>query len=211
MRRRDFWEHAIRQERFKLLRTGQLLGALRAWEAIFKACPKCYQETGVGGKTKDRPCTEHEAGYKKARSDVWWAGERNQEERAARGQVRTDENPDAKSTETLERVEALRGSKTLETNPLNKWEAQYQRDKASDSWTAQDARLYEVECNYKGWLRMLLENEEMTEKEYLQELDRLRNEALELEHTTRAVAGTNKKVKRESHQPATQSGYTGLT
>jgi hypothetical protein len=215
MRRKDTWPYEIQKERFKLLRTGQLLSNLKAWEAIFKACPKCYQETArVGGKTTDRPCADHEEGYKKAKSDVWWAGERNIEERAARGQVRTDDSPESQGQaglETLQRVDDPFGRTSITTNPLNKWEARFQRDKAQDLWTERDARRYEVQPDYRGWLRMLLEEEELTEKEYLDEVQRLRNEAEELEFTTKALAGTNGKIRRDRHIPATQSGYTGLT
>jgi hypothetical protein len=193
---KEFFRYEAQKERFKLLKTGRLLSNLRAWEAIFKACPKCYQETArVGDKTIDRPCADHEEGYKKAKSDVWWAGEHNEAERVARGQIRTDTDTTPEGHEQL----AVEGStNTLDTNPLNKWEARYQRDKAEDLWSARDAKRYEVQPDYKGWLRMLLEEEEMTEKEYLDELQRLRDEASELEFTTRAIAGTNTKVKRDS-------------
>lgn len=195
---REFFAYEIQKERFKLLKTGMLLSNLKAWEAIFKACTNCHQEVSKkdAKKTIDRPCAEHETGYKKAKSDVWWAGERNIEERMARGQVRTDDGDTVPvGTETLQVVGQ---TKTLETNPLNKWEAAYQRDKASNAWTQEDAKLYEVQPDYKGWLRMMLENEEMSEKEYLTELQRLRDEAAELEFTTKAVAGTNAKAKRDN-------------
>jgi hypothetical protein len=194
LRLKDCFAYEIQKERFKLLRTGMLLSNLKAWAAIFKACPNCHQEVSKKAKSglKDVPCSAHEEGYLKAKSDVWWAGEHNVEERLARGQIRAQGIVTAQ-----EAVEGLVAS-TFTENPLNKWESAYQRDKAQQAWTADDARIYEVEPNYKGWLRMMLENEEMSEGEYLDELGRLRNEAIELEFTTKALAGTNAKFKRDS-------------
>jgi hypothetical protein len=211
---KDAFDYERKRERFKLLKTGMLLQNLMAWKAIFKACPNCYQEKAkVGDKTYDKPCKEHIEGYTKAKSDVWWAGERNLDERNARGQRRTEDALTTKEAlegtelptglETLERVNDAFGRTNITTNPLNKWEALYQRDKASDNWTERDARRYEVEPDYKGWLRMLLEEEEMTEQEYLNELARLRREANELESTTKALAGTNAKPKRDSRHNRT--------
>lgn len=201
---REAFQRERLKERFKLLRTSRLLSNLKAWEAIFKACPHCHTEASRSKSgTRNVPCEEHDKGYKKARSDVWWAGEHNQEERAARGQIRAEDlstelHPEISGLETLERIGDVFERKSLVTNPLNKWEAQFQRDRAQDAWTEEDARLYEVEPDYRGWLRMCLENCEMTEREYLDELQRLRQEANELEYTTRAVAGTNTKIRRDT-------------
>lgn len=169
---KEAFELERKRERFKLLRSGQLLHNLDVWEKLFKACSKCY----VGwsrGKTKNMPCPEHEEGYRKAKSDVYWAGENNIAERNLRGQHRV-ETP-APSQEVLEGLPASTG-----TNELNKWETWYQRDKAEGNWPA-DAKTYDVDPDYKGWLNMLLQNEEMTEHEYLTELGRLRDERRELE------------------------------
>lgn len=205
MRLKDIFAYEIQKERFKLLRTGQLLANLKAWEAIFKACPNCHQEVSRKDKDKtiDRPCTEHEEGYRKSRSDVWWAGERNVADREARGQKRHDETPAPAVTgqdEAFLKSVGIAGLADEPQNPLNKWEMAYQRDKAEGAWplTVKEQRLYDVENSYKGWLNKLLQDEELTEKEYLDELQRLRAEASELENTTRPVAGTNAKVKRDS-------------
>lgn len=181
MRVRDKWDYECKREYYKLLKTGQLLGNLRAWEGIFKACSKCYVRVRKG-KTFDEPCDEHSVGYRTAKSAVYWAGERNLAERNERGQVRAEGVVTAQ--EALEGVEPTIADRNEPQNPPNKWEVQYATDKAEGMWPGpanERARIYEVEPNYKGWLRMLLEEEEMTETEYLQELQRLREQGLEME------------------------------
>lgn len=168
---RDKWDYECKREYGKLMKTGQLIGNLKAWETIFKACPNCYVRI-YRRKEFDLPCDEHAFGYRKAKSDVWWAGEHNIEERDARGQVRA------------EGLETPMVNKDEPQNPLNKWEVLYAEDKASGAWPGTNgdmARYYEVEPTYKGWLRMILEEEEMTETEYLGEMQRLREQAQEIE------------------------------
>jgi len=172
---RACFEYERQRERFKLLRTGQLLHNLDAWQKIFKACPKCHTEASKRSKSgfKDVPCAEHEEGYRKAKSDVFWAGEHNVEERNARGQRRDE------GVATTQDV--LEGPAPAVDNGLNKWESLYHRDKAEGQWTPDDARRYDVEFSYKGWLRCRWEDEEISEAEYLTELERLRAQERELE------------------------------
>jgi hypothetical protein len=175
----EAFEFERKRERFKLLRTGWLLRNLDEWQKIFKSCPHCHQEVHSRGRfkgqTRDVPCQAHAEGYRKAKSDVWWAGEHNVEERNVRGQHRAEG-----VTTTREALEGL-PERTGGENPLNKWEELYSRDKAEGQWTQDDAKRYDVDFSYKGWLHARLEDEEITETEYLTECQRLREQERELE------------------------------
>jgi hypothetical protein len=151
---------------------------------------------------KDVPCIAHAEGLTKAKSAVFWAGEHNISERNTRGQHRAEGVVTAK--EALEGLPESSGD-----NPLNKWESLYQRDKSNGAWLVADARLYDTTHDYKGWLEMLLQNEEITEADYLEELRRMRQLALEMEEM--ASLAPIGKLRRDRHQAATRSGYTTLT
>jgi hypothetical protein len=178
---KDSFELERKRERMKLLRTGQLLRDLDYWRKAFLACKDCYSTKTAEGKNKDVACDEHNEGLSGAKSAVYWAGEHNEEERAARGQIRPKEVSTVLTTEDEAFLKSLGISPSAEgENPLNKWESWYQRDKAAQSWP-RDASQYDVTPDYKGWLNMLLQNEEMTEREYLAELQRLKDDQRELE------------------------------
>ena len=178
----ESFEHERKRERFKLLRTSMLLGELRRQEDLFKTCLECHYRVGKKGSRKGRkiavPCLLHKDGFKKAKSDVWWAGQHNLEERLARGQKRDDAEwmplDDMAGTE-------LRAHSTDEPqNPLNEWERMHLEAKLDGSFM-QDVEFYDVEPTYKGYLSILLQEEEMTEKEYLDEMRRLREAAQQAE------------------------------
>ena len=189
---RDWFGLQRKREQMKLLRTGSLLRDLERARRDFDACPKCYQGVGKGGKTKDVACDEHKEPLNKAKSAVYWAGERNIAERNSRGQKRADGLSTAQ-----EALEGLPVSSTS-SGELNRWEAWYQRDKAAGIWP-KDAQYYDTTPDYKGWLEMIREIEEMTESEYLTELQRLREQEQELEQMqTRQV-----KLKRDSRYTIT--------
>ena len=180
---RDGFELERKRERMKLLRTGSLLRELDTQRKLFRACSNCYVGVGTRGKSKgksvDRPCEVHGPGLKAAKSAVYWAGEHNIAERNARGQRR------AEGVVTAQ--EALEGI-PRNSNELNKWEAWHLEDVKAGIWP-QSASDYDTTPDYKGWLEMLLQNEEIDEPEYLAELKRLREENREQEETAHQWAG----------------------
>lgn len=186
----ESFEHERKRERGKLFRTGLLLSELHRQEALFKACTECHYRVGKKGSRKGRkiavPCNLHKDGFKKAKSDVWWAGERNVAERLERGQVRDE--PDVAIDTTI--TDADRGflksvgiADTDEPhNGLNEWERMHLEAKLDGSFM-QDVEFYDVEPTYKGYLNILLQEGEMTEKEYLDEMRRLREAAQQAEES----------------------------
>jgi hypothetical protein len=106
-----------------------------------------------------------------AKTAVFFAGKRNLDERVERGQLRLDE-AEPKAPTPVELLERL--NKNEPRNPMNQWEAEYHRDKAGGAWTPDDAKHYDTEYSYFGWLEMLLQNEEITADEYLSERQRVR-------------------------------------
>lgn len=169
VRYRDVFDLQRKRERMKLLRTGSLLAELGMWRRKFLACKDCYSTKTPEGKNLDVACDEHNEGLSRAKSAVYWAGRHNEEERQERGQRR------AEAPRTQLRPEGI--PETAGAQELNKWETQYQREKASGIWTPADAKREDVETGYRGWLEFLWESDEMSEMEYLGELARLREEA----------------------------------
>jgi hypothetical protein len=191
VRYKDVFELERKRERMKLLRTGQLLHELGIWRKRFLACKDCYSTKTPEGKNRDVACDEHNEGLSRAKSDVYWAGRHNEEERASRGQRRN---------ELALPTQEASVPHTPGANELNKWETLYQRDKAEGAWplTPGEQRLYDVENSYRGFLNKLLQDEEMSETEYLGELQRLRNEQRSSSDSTKAVAGTNAKPRKDT-------------
>lgn len=197
---REGFDLERKRERMKLLRTGQLLSDLKCAQNNFDSCPHCHLEADhKRGKSKIVECDIHSPALKKAKSAVYWAGERNLAERNARGQIREDGVATAQ--------EALEGLPQVSTGEeLNRWESWYQRDKAEGVWTEETARLEECPFSYKGWLEMLFCNEEMTQSEYLEEMERVRKQERELEEASLQWAGgtlRNGAVKRAGNRAIT--------
>lgn len=189
---REGFDLERKRERMKLLRTGSLLGDLSFAQSNFDKCPSCHMERR-GTKTLARECPLHSPALKRAKSSIYWAGERNLEERNLRGQIRAEGLQTAKIA--LEGLE--RSSSGME---LNHWEAWYQRDKAQGIWP-NDAERYDCSPDYKGWLEMLFTNEEMTEAEYLEELGRVRlSEHDKEEAALQWAGGTTRQSTRKGRE-----------
>ncbi|SRR6266404_5193762 len=180
---REGFDLERKRERMKLLRTGSLLRELDMQRQLFKNCPNCYQ-TAVKGKTRDMPCDKHRDALKMAKSAVFWAGERNLAERSARGQVRADG--------VVTASEALEGLEPTTSGALNEWESWYMRDRSAGIWP-KDASYYDASPDYRGWLEVMrFQHEEMSEEQYLAELQRIREVSREHEETAPQWAGAGR-------------------
>lgn len=192
-RLRDGFDLERKRERMKLLRTGTLLRELDRWRRMFQSCEHCYQTKMKNGKTRDVACDAHNEGLSTAKSAVFWAGQHNVDERNSRGQRRAqDRTPEGLPT-AQEALEGLEGP-PIEEKQLTDLEKQYYQDRSNGSWTPQIASSpYDVEYSYKGWLHMLLQNEELTQEQYVTELGRIKAQQEELERTSLQWAGANTK------------------
>jgi hypothetical protein len=150
--------------KMRLLRSSQLIGDLRYALGRFRACPHCQM---VGGK--QRPCGAHKLQLLKAKRAIHWAAEDNLARRAAAGTMRPDDEGE------------------LHDGAPNEWEAWYFADRRLGIWPgtkdstftqSELARMKEQygSLDYRGWLQMLLEEEEITLPAYTTELSRLRGE-----------------------------------
>ena len=190
---RDSFDYERKRERFKLLMTGRLLAELADAQREFKACKHCY--TTITGK--QRACDEHKDALTAAKSNVWWAGQRNLMERLQRGQARPD---DTEGTKQAPEVEAL-PDVDEPRNPLNKWERWYSDDKKNGVWKDADRDYYIKQygsCDYFGWLQMMREEEEISEADFLVERQRVRDELEEVAASAPAVAGTYARITRKN-------------
>lgn len=143
--------------RMNLLRSGQLMRDLRYALSVFNRCPSCFTDA----EKKRRPCPQHKVLVKKASSAVYWAGLDNAPLRAAQGRPEDGED-------------------FAHDGACNEWEQWYFRDLREKVWPGQtqDERDYNKNeygsIDYRGWLAMLLENEELSYAAYQSELARLR-------------------------------------
>jgi hypothetical protein len=140
--------------RMEVLRSGSLVRDLRGALALFRACPHCT--TNALGK--QRPCGAHAAIVGKAKRAIHYAVEDNQAKRAANGTTRdADETHDG---------------------ALNEWETWYYADRRNGVWPGDVAYVREQygSADYRGWLTMLLQEEEIPYAVYHSELVRLRGE-----------------------------------
>lgn len=149
--------------KMKRLRSTQLVADLRGALAIWRACPHCT--TDAAGR--QRGCKAHNLILRRAKSAIHWAAEDNLQRRINSGQQREDDAP--------------------HDGACNKWESWYFKDRREGIWPGTLAHTYngpELDklreqygsLDYRGWLRFVYENEEMTHPEYASELRRLRGE-----------------------------------
>lgn len=195
---RDAFKLRRQQERMKLLRTGMLLSDLQHAKDNFNSCPHCHYERH-GTRDWIVECDVHRPAYKKAKSNIYWAGVHNQEERQARGQIREDDPaPQPATVPTTADAQFLAdvGIAPLDgplvpevgANPLNQWEEMYHRARAERVWPA-EAAIYDTTPDYKGYLWVLRFEDEMTEGQYLAELQRLKDLEREIEASAPQWAG----------------------
>lgn len=147
------WDKLRARSRMKLLRSGQLMSDLRGMKALCKRCPGC----SIGEDGNIKGCDTHRSMLRKCIMAVKYAGEENMPTRLAQGRVWGDDEAEAR-----------------EANPLNAWERWYSDDKKAGQWTSRDAKRYDVDWNYLGWLEARLEDEEITFPEYVAEKERIR-------------------------------------
>ena len=203
-------ELMLRREKYRLLRTGELLAERKKQEALFKACPHCYVGISTRGRWKgkqvDRPCSLHEEGLKLAKLAIKWAGDRNAQERSDR---RYELLGERRRFEGWNQERYLREAALVEAeleklqsaaepgHELNEWEKLYWQNVREGSWPADAERPeYQTTPDYKGWLWTMRFEEEMTEAEYLAELERIRTTLADNEVNTKTVAGSGAKLTR---------------
>jgi hypothetical protein len=208
-RQRERFDLERKREQAKLLKTSELMRELLKQKALFKACPHCH--VGVGkrgprkGKPVDRPCTVHGDAYKAAKSKAYWAGERNVKERSDRryellGMRRavegwSEERYLVECSQVERELEAAGQRYERYEQELNEWETLYMQCVKEGTWPL-DATTYDVSPDYKGWLWTMLFEDEMTEAQYLAELERLKMALEDNEVTAKTVAGTNATLTR---------------
>jgi hypothetical protein len=155
------FETLRRRSRMKLLKTGQLMADLRYAMSLFKACPKCVLVEG-----QHRACEAHRKIVRTAMLAVKYAGEDNMATRLAQGRVWGEEDP------------------TERHSSLNEWEQWYLKDKREGVWPGTHAYTGSAtnldwlkreygSLDYRGWLAMMLEEEEIPLREYECEKARL--------------------------------------
>lgn len=142
--------------KMRLLRTSQLVSDLRFALALWRGCPKCYTDA----QGKQRGCKAHAFILRRAKNAIHWATQDNLAKRISSGRERPDE-------------QAHDGS-------CNKWEQWYFRDKREGAWPVGGDSAWTKEqygaLDYRGWLQMLFEEEEITYPELAAEKARLRGE-----------------------------------
>jgi hypothetical protein len=152
------FEKERQRQRMQLLQTGRLVSDLSHALRVWRACGACY--TDANGRQKG--CERHKEMLNKAKSAVYWAGERNIARRLAMHQP---EEPD------------------LDTHDgeCNAFERKYFEDRRNGSWPGQTRGelAYNKEhfgsLDYRGWLNMMRWSaEEISEAEFSSELARLK-------------------------------------
>lgn len=153
----DLFEKSRMRCKMTMLRSFQLLADLRGALALFKKCPHCVEASG-----KQKPCNAHRDIVQGAKKAVFWAGEENLARRATLGISLADDEPTPGADEPA--------------NPLNEWETWYYSDRRNGVWPGDAA--YAVaqygSADYRGWLQMLLEEEEIPLEAFHTEQERLR-------------------------------------
>jgi len=140
------------------LRSKQLVADLRNALRMFRNCPRCFED--AAGKQK--ACSAHFHILRAAKRAVHYAVEDNLARRNASGQQRSDEE--------------------IHDGSLNEWETWYYKDRRTGCWPGSNADMvaYNQEhfdtLDYRGWLRMMLFNEEIPLEDYVKEQKRLRGE-----------------------------------
>lgn len=158
----DLFDKERQKCKMQLLRTSQLVADLRSALALFRACPHCV--TNAAGK--QRPCDAHKAILGRAKRAVKFAADENLARRAANGQMRP-------------------GDEVFHDGAPNRWEAWYWADRkvgvwpGTHAWTGTQSDLDKMReqydsLDYRGWLKMLLQEEEISYPEYCLEMERLR-------------------------------------
>ena len=84
------------------------------------------------------------------------------------------------------------GSSSRSGGLLNEWESWYMRDRAGGIWP-QSAAYHDCTPDYKGWLEFMhFQNEEMSQEQYLTELQRIRETERQREETSAQWAGSGR-------------------
>jgi hypothetical protein len=157
----SLFEAERRRCKIRKLRSDQLISDLRVALALYRACPHCHDAPNG----RQRPCGAHKAIVNGAKKAIHWATQDNLGRRAAAGTSRPDEDGDASSGE------------------CNQWETWYYADRRAGIWPGETSAAIEYNkehydtLDYRGWLRMLLHEEEISLDEYQGEMARLRGEA----------------------------------
>lgn len=149
--------------KMRLLRSGALMRDLRAALKLFNACPHCFTDEATG---KQHACGAHKESLSKAKQAIHFAIEENTARRLAAGRTRPDEDGEVEGN-------------------LNEYETWYFSDRREGIWPGSPAfpldqetvRKYKEQygsLDYRGWLQMLLQEEEIPYPCYVAELERLR-------------------------------------
>lgn len=151
----ELFEKERQRSKMQLLRTSQLVADLRSALGVFHACPHC----ATSSDGKQRACKAHAAFLTRAKRAIHWAAQDNLARRDAAGVSRGDDEAAA-----------------AHNGELNEWEAWYYSDRREGVWpgdTNYNLAQY-GSLDYRGWLAMLLEEEEISYEDYTKEMQRLK-------------------------------------